>query len=57
MEEHVQSLLPLERLMVLSSGMSVPLVDDTLRSISAVNLAKAYVIPPKTEKAVLVKAD
>jgi hypothetical protein len=32
-------------------------VDDTRRSTSAVKLAKAYVIPPKTEMAVLVKAD
>jgi hypothetical protein len=57
MEEHVKSLLPRERLMVLSSGVSVPLVDDTRRSTSAVKLARAYVIPPKTEMAVLVKAD
>jgi hypothetical protein len=57
MEEHVQSLLPREILIVLSSGVSVPLVDYTLRSTSAVKLAKAYVIPPKTEMAVLVKAD
>jgi hypothetical protein len=57
MEEHVKSLLPRERLMVLSSGVSVPLVDDTRLSTSAVKLAKAYVIPPKTEMAVLVKAD
>jgi hypothetical protein len=35
----------------------VPLVDDTRRSTSPVKLAKAYVIPPKTEMAVLVKAD
>jgi hypothetical protein len=57
MEEHVKSLLPRERLMILSSGVSVPLVDDTRRSTSAVKLAKSYVIPPKTEMAVLVKAD
>jgi hypothetical protein len=43
--------------MILSSGVSVPLVDDTRRSTSAVKLAKTYVIPPKTEMAVLVKAD
>jgi hypothetical protein len=48
MEVHVKSLLPRERLMVLSCGVSVPLVDDTRRSTSAVKLAKAYVIPPKT---------
>jgi hypothetical protein len=57
MEEHVKSLLPSEILMVLSSGVSVPLVNDTRRSTSAVKLAKAYVIPPETEMAVLVKAD
>jgi hypothetical protein len=57
MEEHVQSLLPPKRLMVLSSGVSVPLVGDTRRSTSAVKLAKAYVISPKTEIAVLFKAD
>jgi hypothetical protein len=61
MEEHVKSPLPHERLMVLSSGVSVSLVDDTCRSTStttsAVKLAKAYVIPPKTEMNVLVKAD
>jgi hypothetical protein len=57
MEEHVQSLLPRERLMVLSSGVSVPLVDDTRCYTSAVKLDKAYVIHPKTEMAVLVKAD
>jgi hypothetical protein len=57
MEEHVKSLLPREILMVLSSGVPVLLVDDTRRSTSAVKLAKAYVIPPKTEIAVLVKAD
>jgi hypothetical protein len=57
MEEHAQSLLPRERLMALSSGVPVPLVDDTRRSTSAVNLAKAYVIPPKTGMDVLVKAD
>jgi hypothetical protein len=53
----VQSLLPRERLMVLFSGVSVPLVDDTRRSTSAIKSAKAYVIPPKTDMAVLVKAD
>jgi hypothetical protein len=42
---------------VLFYGVSVPLVDDTRRSTSAVRLAKAYVFPPKTEMAVLVKAD
>jgi hypothetical protein len=47
MEEHVQSLQPRERHMVLSSGVSVPLVDDTRRSTSTVKLAKARVIPPK----------
>jgi hypothetical protein len=57
MEEHVQSLLQLEVLMVLSSGVLVPLADDTRRSPSAVKLAKAYVIPSKTEMAVLVRAD
>jgi hypothetical protein len=57
MEEHVKSLLPREILLVLSSGLSVPLVDDTRRSTPVVKLAKAYVIPPKTEMAVLVKAD
>jgi hypothetical protein len=57
MKEHVKSLLPRERLMVLISGVSVSLVDDTRRSTSAVKLAQAYVIPPKTEVAVLVKAD
>jgi hypothetical protein len=36
MVEHVKSLLPRERLMVLSSGVSVPLVDGTRRSTSAV---------------------
>jgi hypothetical protein len=56
-EEHVQSLRPRERLMLLSSGVSVLLVDDTRRPTSAVKLAKAYVIPPKTEMAVQVKAD
>jgi hypothetical protein len=39
MEEHVKSLLPRERLTVLSSGVSVPLVDDTRRSTSSVKLA------------------
>jgi hypothetical protein len=43
--------------MVLSGGVSVTLVDDTRRSTSAVKLTKAYVISPKTEMAVLVKAD
>jgi hypothetical protein len=43
--------------MFLSSGVSVPLVNVTRRSTSAVKLAKAYDIPPKTEMAVLVKAD
>jgi hypothetical protein len=57
MEEHVQSLLPRERLMVLSSGVSVPLVDDTRRSTSAVKFAKAYIFPQRTEMAVLVRAD
>jgi hypothetical protein len=57
MEEHVKYLLPREILMILSSGVSVPLVDGTRRSTSAVKLAKAYVIPPKTEMAVRVKAD
>jgi hypothetical protein len=57
MQEHVKSLLHRERHMVLSSGESVPLVDDTRRSTSAVKLAKAYVFPPKTEMNVLVKAD
>jgi hypothetical protein len=57
MEEHVKSHLPRERLMVLSSGMSVLLVDYTRHSTSAVKLAKVYVIPPKTEMDVLVKAD
>jgi hypothetical protein len=57
MEEHVQSLLPRERPMVLSSGVSVSLVDDTRRSTSAVTLAKAYLTPLKTEMAVIVKAD
>jgi hypothetical protein len=55
-EEHLKSLLPRERLMVLSSDQSVLLVDDARRSTSVVNLAKAHVIPPKTEMAVLVKA-
>jgi hypothetical protein len=41
MEEHVQSLLPRERLMVLSSGVSVPLMNDTRRYTSAVKLPKA----------------
>jgi hypothetical protein len=45
MEEHVKSLLPRKRLIDLFSGVSVPLVDDTRRSTSAVKLAKAYVIP------------
>jgi hypothetical protein len=57
MEEHVQSLLPRERPMVLSSGVSVSLVDHTRRSASAVTLAKAYLTPLKTEMAVIVKAD
>jgi hypothetical protein len=56
-EEHVKYLLPREKLMVLFSGVSVPLVDDTRRSTSAVKLAKEYVIPPKTDMVVLVKAD
>jgi hypothetical protein len=55
--ERVKSLLPRGRLMVLSIGVSVPLVDDTRRSTYAVKLAKVYVIPLKTERAVLVKAD
>jgi hypothetical protein len=57
MKEHVKAFLPRERLMVLSSGFSVPLVDDSRRSTFAVKLAKAYVIPSKPEMAVLVKAD
>jgi hypothetical protein len=56
MKEHVQSLLSRAWLMILSSGVSVPLLDDTRRSSSAVKLAKAFVIPPKSEMAVLVKA-
>jgi hypothetical protein len=52
MEGHAQSLLPRERLMILSTGVSVSLVDDTRRSTSAVKLANAYIIHPKTEMAV-----
>jgi hypothetical protein len=54
MEENVQSLLPRERLMVLSNGVSVPLVDDTRRSTSAVKLARAYFFPSETDMAVVL---
>jgi hypothetical protein len=57
MEEQVQSILPHERLMVLSSGLSVPLVDDTRQFTSSVRFCKACEIPPKTEMAVLVTTD
>jgi hypothetical protein len=56
MEEHVKSLLSLKILTVLSSGVSIPLVDDTRRSTSAVELTKANVIPPTTEIDVLFEA-
>jgi hypothetical protein len=56
-EGHVQSLMPRKRLMVLSSGVSIPLVDNTRRSTSAFKLAKVYVVPPKTYVTVLFKAD
>jgi hypothetical protein len=35
MEEHVKSHLPRKRLMIISSSVSIPLVDDTRRSTSA----------------------
>jgi hypothetical protein len=57
MEEHVQSLLPRERLVVLSSGLLVPPVDGTRCSNSVVKLTKAHVIPPETEMAVIAKED
>jgi hypothetical protein len=51
---NVQSFLHCEILVVQFYGGLVLLVDDICRSTSAVRLTKLYVIPPKTEMAVLV---